>query len=1075
MKKLRHVLLIWSVMIISPQLFAQESPLVVQPGISPDGSQIAFSYQGDIWTSKLDGSDARRLTIHEAYESSPVWSPDGKQIAFSSTRYGANDIFVMPATGGEPKRLTFYSGSDVISGWTDDNQVLFTSARAFRQIEWSSEILSVSATGGTPQRFLDATGYMPAMSPDGKLLAFVEGPCRTAREAYKGPANKDVWIYHIKNKSFTKVTSSMSNDFMPKWGKDNSLFFIGGETGRYNAYSLKINDDGSAAGSPTQVTSYTDFGIQWLDASTNGNTLVFERLGDIYQVSATGGSAQKINISISADYRFDPMERKTLSSGIDWYSISPNGKKATVVTRGEVFVKVNDKEKSRTVNLSKHAWRDDNANWLNDSTVIFTSDREGQYDLYLAKSADPEKPDLFKSLKHEVVRLTKTDESEMMPLVSPNGKKIAFRRAEGSRGKGKMIVADIDPEGKINNEIVLLDSWQSANDVSWSPDSKWLAYSIPDLDFNNEVYIHAADNSRKPVNVSMHPRNDRSPVWSSDGSKLAFISDRNNGDYDVWFAWLSIEDWEKTKQDWEEDEGDDEKGKKDKKDKKDGDEEEEETPITIDFEDIHYRLSQVTALPGSESGIAVSKDGETFYFSTSGPTAKGSDLYSINWDGTEAKQLTKGGQRPYGAELSPDGKHLYYVSKGRLSRITLSNGKSESLPFSAEMKIDHRKEREQVFEEAWKALDAGFYDPAFHGQDWDALKKQFKPLALKASTDQDFRYMFNLMLGQVNASHMGIYGGSPEETQRESTGRLGVEVIPVKNGVEVTHVVPKTAADKTTSKLEVGDVIVAVNGEGVSSDESFYSLLTNKASKKILLEVEDANGKSREVEIRPTSSIRNQLYDEWVNERKALTEKYSGGKLGYIHIQGMNWPSFERFERELTAAGLGKEGIVIDVRYNGGGYTTDYLMAVLNVRQHAYTIPRGAAGSLNENPKYKNNYPYGERLPLAAWTKPSIAICNESSYSNAEIFSHAFKTLEIGKLVGQPTFGAVISTGGQGLLDGSYVRMPFRAWYVKATGENMELGPAVPQFTVENAPDSKAKGEDEQLKKAVDELLKEVD
>ena len=208
---------------------------------------------------------------------------------------------------------------------------------------------------------------------------------------------------------------------------------------------------------------------------------------------------------------------------------------------------------------------------------------------------------------------------------------------------------------------------------------------------------------------------------------------------------------------------------------------------------------------------------------------------------------------------------------------------------------------------------------------------------------------------------------------------------------------------------------------------------------------------------------------------KKLTDQYSNGKLGYIHIQSMNWPSFERFERELTAAGDGKEGILIDVRYNGGGWTNDMLMAVLNVRQHAYTIPRGAAKSLpDENGRFKNFYPYGERLPLAAWTKPSIALCNESSYSNAEIFSHAFKHLGHGKLVGTPTFGAVISTGSQGLIDGSAVRMPFRGWYVKATGENMENGPAVPDFIVENAPDSKAKGEDEQLKKAVEVLLGEI-
>ena len=236
-----------------------------------------------------------------------------------------------------------------------------------------------------------------------------------------------------------------------------------------------------------------------------------------------------------------------------------------------------------------------------------------------------------------------------------------------------------------------------------------------------------------------------------------------------------------------------------------------------------------------------------------------------------------------------------------------------------------------------------------------------------------------------------------------------------------------------------------------------------------------ANGVQKEVIIRPTNSLRTQLYDAWVAERKALTEKYSNGKLGYLHIRGMNWPSFERFERELAASGYGKEGIVIDVRFNGGGWTTDMLMAVLNVRQHAYTVPRGAAKNLEkENQKFRETYPYGERLPLSSWTKPSIALCNQNSYSNAEIFSHAFKTLDIGTLVGTPTFGAVISTGGQGLQNG-FIRMPFRAWFVKASGKNMENdAPAVPDYLIKNAPGWKERGEDDQLKKAVEVLLQDI-
>jgi C-terminal processing protease CtpA/Prc len=335
--------------------------------------------------------------------------------------------------------------------------------------------------------------------------------------------------------------------------------------------------------------------------------------------------------------------------------------------------------------------------------------------------------------------------------------------------------------------------------------------------------------------------------------------------------------------------------------------------------------------------------------------------------------------------------------------------------------------------------------------------------------------MFNEMIGQLNASHMGMYGSDPEATQQERTGLLGIEVVPDPQGVKITRIVPRSPADRAQSQLVAGEIITAINTVPLTARENFYSRFRETANERVLLTVIGTDATSREVVIRPTNSLRTELYEEWVAERQRLTHEYSNGELGYIHIQGMNIPSYERFERELTASGYGKKGVVIDVRFNGGGSTTDMLMTILNVRQHAYTIPRGAAASLErENQQFANNYPFSERLPMPPLMKPSIALCNENSYSNAEIFSHAYKTLGVGTLVGQPTFGAVISTGSYSLMNGYRVRMPFRAWYVKATGENMEHGPAVPDIIVENSPNGKAKSEDQQLKQAVETLLKQL-
>ncbi len=1063
---------------------ADSNPVFARfPALSPNGKTIAFSYQGDIWTVAVAGGKAYRLTIHQAYESNPKWSPDGKKIAFSSNRFGQNDIFIVNANGGLPERITYHSAGNVLTDWSAAGNLLFQSNRNYRQIEWESELQNISALGGTPSRLFDAFGSEAVISPNGRFIAFVKGECRIAREQYQGSANRDIWLYDNQLKTYEKLTTFAGQDYHPVWGNNSTLYFISSRNGKYNIFSLGIDENGKTTSKPKQITDEKTNQIRFFDVSKDNKTIVFEKDIDLYSVNTSGGEIKKIAIDIATDYRFYPYETKTYTNEIGEYEVSPNGKYSAFIIHGELFITENDKKKSLTRNLSNSPQREKDISWLNDSAIIFSSDRAGKYDLYLVKSSDSKQTNLLKSLKHQVIQLTKSAEDERYAKVSPNGKKITFIRG-GNFGKMKFIVADINENGLISNEKILLDNWSAPDFVRWSPDSKWLAYSQEDLTFNAEIYILAADGSQKPVNVSMHPRGDYSPVWSADGSKLGFISARNNQDDDVWFVWLKKEDSQKTSQDWEEEDDEKEKPKepevkKDKKSKKKGknkdkSESDDVTPIQIDFENIHERLVQLTSLSGDEGNLAISNDGKSFYFSSVAPGNDGRDLFKINWDGKDLASVTNGGVNPRNVKIDKAGDFVYMNLKGKLSRLSTKGKEMENLPVSAKLKIDYKAELNQVFDEAWRGLRDGFYDPEFHGQNWEELKLKFKPYCLQASTKTDFMYMFNTMLGQLNASHMGLYGRDREKTQSEKTGLLGVDIKPLAQGVEIIRVVPNSPADKIASKLNKSDVILAVNGISVNEKVNFWSLLANTANEKVLLQVKNAQGIQREVVIRPVSSLRNQLYDEWVKDRRKLTEKYSGGKLGYLHIRGMSMPSFERFERELTAAGYGKEAIVIDVRYNGGGWTTDYLMAILNVKQHAYTIPRGAEKSLSNNKKYRNYYPFAERLPFFAWNKPSIALCNAASYSNAEIFSHAYKNLGIGTLVGKPTFGAVISTSGLGLLDGSYVRMPFRGWFVKANDMNMDKEPARPDIELDNSPDCRAKGVDEQLKKACEVLLEQI-
>lgn len=1066
-----------SILILASE-FALGSAL--QPAISPDGKQIAFCYQGDIWTVPVKGGRPYRITIHEGYDSNPRWSPDGERIAFQSDRYGNNDIYSMPSNGGVPFQHTRHSASDLLSSYTEDGSLLFLTKRVYAQVEREYEIYRSDPSSGTPTRFMDALGFDPVVSPDGTKIAFARGTCRVEREAYRGSANRDIWIYDTTSEVYTQVTDFEGNDFSPKWLNESTLLFISSREGKYNVFQTNLE------GSVKQLTFEETFGVNSFDLSRKTKQIVYQHGSDISLQKVGSRSSTPLNIDLSTDLRFDPIVSETLTDKVDEYAVSPDGKLSVYAIRGDLFVTRNDKEDDRSIRLTRSSSRERDAIWLNDHAVLYVSDEEGQNDLYLIESADEDEKSLFKTLKTRTKRITETPEEEFEPILAPDGKRLVYRL-----GNGELISANIGEDGTLSNSVTLLDGWASPSGIDWSPDSKWIAYSIVDLNYNAEIFIHPADASSEPVNVSMHPGYDSNPVWSRDGSKLGFLSERNNDDADVWFAWLKKSDWEKSAEQWERErqQKDDKKAASKEAEKDEDDEgkdqeyeekEEEAPPIEIDFERIYLRLVQVTSKAGNEGEFVFDKEGEMIYYTIGSPgrqnyeTAR--NLYKVRWDGEEQEEVIGDKSGPRELFLSEKGDHVYALTKGGLvRRVITKDDKVEKLTVNSRIQINNSDEREQIYYDAWRALDRGFYDPQFHGRDFAALRDKYHPLAMAASTAEDFQYIFNLMLGQLNASHMGMRGvDNPKETQSQKTGLLGMEGENSINGYQISKIVPNSPLTKASVPLKVDDIIVSIDREPVTENVNIYSLLVDKADTEALLEIL-RDGESLETIVWPAANLTMENYDAWVESRRDLVDTYSNGRLGYLHIRAMGWTSFERFQTELVAAGYGKEGIVIDVRYNGGGWTTDYLMAVLNVEQHAYTIPRGAASNLeNEHRNFRNNYP-SDRLPLSSSTKPSIALCNENSYSNAEIFSHAYKSLDLGTLVGQPTFGAVISTGSYSLVDGSYVRMPLRGWFVRETELNMEHHPAVPDILVENPPAYKARNVDPQLKRAVEELLEQLD
>ncbi|CAM1363919.1 Tricorn protease homolog [Tenacibaculum litopenaei] len=1047
-------------MLFCSGLLTAQTTFIRKPSLSPDGSKLAFSYHGDIWVYTLATKDARRLTIHEAYESDPVWNDDGSEIAFSSNRTGNTNVFTVAVNGGRPKQLTYYPTSNVPSDWYKD-EVVFTTNRVLKGPEWDAQMYQVEEKGGTPTRLLTALGSQATISPDGKFIAYVKGACRIAREDYTGSAQRDIWIFNTQTKQYHQITTSVKNDHTPRWDAAGNLYYIGAESGRYNIYKQAISSQGTKSGVAKQLTKQRVDGVRTFGIANDGK-IVYASGATTYLF--TQGSSKKLQLSLGSDAHFDEEDARVTSGGIRNYSISPDAKLVAMEIEGDVFVKLNNKEKKRSNPIGQGPSRDKNPQWISNKKLFFISDRDGQFEIYSATSSDS-LVGLNRSLKVAIAKETKSKQDVERMYVSPDQKKIAYQV-----GRGTLYIADIK-DGAIKNPKIYSDTWAAPEDLSWSPDSKYIAYSQEDLNFDSEIFIQSVADPKVKMNVSMHPRSDSSPVWSADGKKLAFLSNRSGINYDVWMLWLQKEDWEKSRIDHEEGdyyaskEATSKKSKKAKKGKKG--KKKKTVKVKIDADKIYDRLVQVTRLQDNEYSVLFSPDSKYIYFSATNPATQKRNLYKVKWDGSKPKAVR--GSSRVGNFSVAKGK-IYLTASGRLKQMNPKSDKLTSLPHSARIVRDLNGMRAQVFDEGIRALTDGFYDPEFHGYNWKSLVKKYRPWVLSTSTQQDFSYVFNLLLGQLNASHMGYASRNPEKVASSNIGLIGLEVVPVKDGVKVTYVLPNSAADKTKSKLKAGDVIVAVNGKPIKKHSNFYSYLKNTRNSEVLLQLKGG----KDVVLRTLRSLRGLQYDAWVESRKELVAKYSNGQLGYIHIQGMNMPSFERFERELKASGYGKKGIVIDVRYNGGGWTTDRLMAVLNVQQHAYTIPRGATKSLKNHKSFTKNYPFNERAILSVNTKPVVALCNENSYSNAEIFSHAFKNLGLGKLVGQPTFGAVISTGGRSLQNG-FIRMPFRAWYVKKSGKNMENeAPATPDYLVKNAPGSKDRGEDAQLKKAVEVLLQEL-
>lgn len=1055
---------------------AADARLARHPAPSPDGSEIAFSWQGDIWIVPVEGGPARPLTSHPARDDHPVWSDDGSTIAFSSDRHGHADVFVVPADASDsPRRLTFHSTDDIPLDISPlGTHVLFMSRRD-RAIQRMPGLYEVSVEGGTPAVAQDALGRHASYAPDGQRVAFVRGGTKWTRFGYRGAANRDIWLREADG-TYRQVTTFEGEDDHPSWIDGTSLAFLSERNGRKNLFRAGID-----GGEPVQLTFHEETDVRAPETSADGRFVAYEFEDDVYVVhTEPGRQPRRVSIQVPADRLQLATERRVDRSGAEELSVHPDGDLMAVLVGHDVFVSaIRSKDDQKiapppTVQVTATDARESAVSFSPDGkSLLVTSDRNGSRDLFLVRPAD-EDAGWLRSFEFTTEPLVAGPGEQHSGTFSPDGKQVAY-----VRGLGTLVLHDLES----GRETVLFEHW-SQPDFDWSPDGRYIAYAIPDLSYNTDVWIVPAAGG-EAYNVSRHPDEDTSPRWSSDGKRLVWVSKRHADTMDIWAVWLARADDEKTPEEWlahwknggkKKKNGDEEEAgdEKDSEAEEDGEEdaEKDEKPkveVVIDFDGLWERAEQLTSLDGNEGSPLVADNGKKILF-TADPEGE-RDLYAVSWNGKDLARLTQGGQAPGALQLDSKGQTVFYLAKsGTPGRVSVSGKAGDPMPFEARYEIDHVARNVLTFEEAWRFLRDFFYDPGFHGVDWEAQKAKYAPLVPAASTREDLADVINLMLGELNASHMGYYppGGNGGET----TGLIGALFDPRAGGpgILISEVLDDSPATRTDVNLEAGDRLLAVNGYEITPASNVYEPFADTVGREVILTVLDASdGKERRVRVIPISpgQQRQLRYETWVDQRRAIVDRLSDGRLGYIHIEGMSMPSFEELEHMLYAAADGKEALLIDVRSNGGGWTTDYVMAVLMVRRHAYTVPRDA------DPQ-RRAYPQS-RLPLSAWTRPAAALCDQESYSNAEIFSRAFKSLERGPLVGWKTFGAVISTSGTRLLDGGWVRLPLRGWYDAETGENMENNPAVPDILVRRPPTQDVSAdEDDQLARAVEVLLERM-